>query len=88
MNKYLKLLFAVSLVILGFVLRFARIEFFAGFPNVEPITAISMIGGSVLGGVYALFVPLFTIGISDFVIGNSNIFIFTWSAWLSIFRAS
>ncbi|MFH1508678.1 MAG: DUF6580 family putative transport protein [bacterium] len=84
MNKYLKFIFALSLVVLGVVLRFVRIEYFASFPNVEPITAISMLGGSILGGVYAIFVPLLTIGISDFIIGNSNIFIFTWSAWIII----
>jgi hypothetical protein len=37
-----------------------------------------------LGRKYALLVPFVIMVITDTLIGNTNIFIFTWSAWLMI----
>jgi hypothetical protein len=54
------------------------------FPNIETVTAVSLLAGAMLGGVYAAVVPLSVIAITDMMIGNTAILVFTWSAWLVI----
>jgi hypothetical protein len=55
---------AVMLIAIGVSLRIAL----AGFPNIEPVLALSMIAGLVLGGWYALVVPLAMMVLSDWAI--------------------
>jgi len=63
------------------VATLSRTVFHVG-PNFELVT-----GASVLAGLFiknkkiAVLVPLFTMFITDSIIGNSNIFLFTWSAY-------
>ncbi|MBI4999279.1 hypothetical protein HZB97_00725 [Candidatus Gottesmanbacteria bacterium] len=53
-------------------------------PNVEFVTAASLLAAAYLGRKYAVLVPFVIMVITDTLIGNTNIFIFTWSAFLII----
>jgi hypothetical protein len=50
-------------------------------PNVEFVTAASLLAGVFLRPRYAIAVPLGTMLVSDLIIGNTLIFVFTWSAF-------
>ena len=82
MNKS-KILIALILIIVGVVGRFVLVSY-AGIPNLEIITVLALIAGIYLGGVYAVAIPLSIIFLSDLVIGNNYIFIFTWTAFAMI----
>lgn len=83
-NPKIRFILAVMLVALGVGGRLIRIYYFPGLYNVEPFTAMSLLAGAMLGGGYALTVPLSMVALSDMVIGNQPIMIFTWSAWAAI----
>lgn len=83
-NLKIRFILAVLLVALGVGGRLIRIYYFPGLYNVEPFTAMSLLAGVMLGGGYALTVPLSMVAITDMVIGNQPIMIFTWSAWAVI----
>ena len=52
-------------------------------PNIEFITAISIVSGYIFTNKkIALIIPIGIMFISDMIIGNTNIFIFTWSGFL------
>lgn len=78
-----KIASAILLVSLGVIGRFFLVSF-AGMPNFEIISALSLMAGIYLGGYFAFFVPLTMIVISDAVIGNTNILVFTWTAFMLI----
>lgn len=81
MNPSRKKFFAACILItIGFVSRFA----FAGHPNVELVTAVSLLSAVMLGGYYGIIIPLAVVALSDITIGNDIILIYTWSAWLII----
>ncbi len=82
MNK-LKIILAIILITIGVIGRFILVSY-AGIPNLEIITALSLTAGIYLGGVYAIIVPLSIIFFSDLIIGNNYIFIFTWTAFAFI----
>ncbi len=73
----------MMLIVLGVIGRFVFIEYI-GIPNFEIITTISLIAGIYLGGMYIAVIPLSVIFISDLIIGNNFILLFTWSAFLFI----
>lgn len=75
-----KFIWGVLLIILGILFRTV---WHLG-PNVEYVTAASLLAGVYLGKKYAVLVPLFIMVLSDTLIGNTNIFVFTWSAYLGI----
>jgi len=75
-----KLIPAIILVLLGI---FSRTYFHLG-PNVEFVTVATLLAASYLGIYWSVFVPLGIMLVSDVVIGNTNIFIFTWSAYIII----
>lgn len=50
-------------------------------PNIETITVVSLLAGSLLGGVWTFVVGLAVVGLTDMVIGNTSIALYTWSAW-------
>lgn len=77
MRKYI---FASLLILLG--ISFRTVWHIA--PNVEFVTAATLLATAYLGKRVSLLVPLFIMAISDTIIGNSNIFIFTWSAYILI----
>lgn len=76
-NKYYKLILAISLIAFAAVGRLLLQD----MPNVETLTITALLGGSIIGGFYALIIPLVAVAISDVFIGNDPIMIFTWSAW-------
>lgn len=53
-------------------------------PNLEIVTTVSVIAAIILGLRAAIIVPIITMIISDIIIGNSSIFIFTWSTFAII----
>jgi len=50
-------------------------------PNIETITVVSLLAGSLLGGPWTIVVGLSTVAITDIFIGNTSILFYTWSAW-------
>jgi len=53
-------------------------------PNVETIMVATILAGSLLGGRWGLVVGLGAVALSDAFIGNTNIMLFTWTAWAII----
>ncbi len=53
-------------------------------PNVEFVTSATLLAGAYLGKKWAFIVPVSIMAISDLTLGNTNIFLFTWSAYLII----
>jgi len=53
-------------------------------PNLEIVTAISVLAAITMGWRVALIVPITTMIISDIFIGNSSIFMFTWGSFAII----
>lgn len=53
-------------------------------PNLEIITATTVIAAIALGYRAALVVPIASMVISDLIIGNSSIFVFTWGSFVLI----
>ncbi len=80
LKKNKKMIIAASLVLLGVI---TRTVWHLG-PNVELVTAATLLAASYLGRKWALFVPISIMFVSDLIIGNTNIFLFTWSAYLVI----
>lgn len=74
------LAFAFFLIIIGIG---ERVIFDLG-PNIELVTLSSLLASCYLGFPYAVIVPLAIMSISDILIGNTMIFIFTWSAYIFI----
>lgn len=54
------------------------------YPNIETLTAVSILAGALLGPQLGLAVALFSVVGSDMMIGNTNILLYTWSAWAMI----
>jgi len=52
--------------------------------NIEMITSGALVSGAYLGLFWAIAVPLTSMAVSDVILGNSLIFLFTWSAYLFI----
>ena len=71
---------SLLLILLGIASR----TFFHLGDNIEYVTSSSLLAGSFLGFPYFLIVPLSIMAVSDFIIGNSMIFIYTWSAFIFI----
>jgi hypothetical protein len=53
-------------------------------PNLEIVTAAALVAAAFLGKRWAIAVPLVAMAISDMLIGNSMILLFTWSAFALI----
>lgn len=53
-------------------------------PNLELVTVASVLAAVIIGWKAALIVPISTMIMSDLIIGNSSIFIFTWSSFVVI----
>lgn len=75
-----KIFFAIILISLGILFR-TRWHL---YPNVEFVTAATLLSAAYLGKRWGILVPIIIMAISDYFIGNTNIFIFTWSAYILI----
>jgi len=80
---YKKYILALLVIVFGVFLRIFLNEKI-GAPNLEPVTALSLMSGLFFGGIFSFFIPLSIIYLSDLYFGNNFIFIFTWSAFALI----
>jgi len=71
---------AICLIAFGISGRMLLLE----YPNIETLTVVSIIAGALLGPYLGLAVALFSVIGSDMIIGNTNILLYTWSAWAII----
>lgn len=78
-QRFLRLSLSFLLIAIGIAGRL-----FIDSPNVETLTAATLLAGALLGGSYAWTVPLVMVGVTDMVIGNDLILLYTWSAWIGI----
>lgn len=74
-----KLILAAVLITLGVAGRLIM-----DTPNFETITTATLLAGLLLGGVWTFAVGLLAVGISDVVLGNEIILLYTWSAWAAM----
>lgn len=74
---------AIALICLAVGWRVINYNFHIA-PNLEIVTTASVLAAIILGLRAGIIVPLATMILSDLVIGNSSIFIFTWSAFVII----
>ncbi|MFH1598411.1 MAG: DUF6580 family putative transport protein [Patescibacteria group bacterium] len=75
-----KLIFSIAIIIFAVLSRILLRD----IPNIETITITALLAGSILGGAYAVVIPLSAIALTDIWIGNNSIMLFTWSAWALI----
>lgn len=73
----------VGLVALAVVWRLVRADLGAP-PNLELVTAATFAATLLLRSRWAFVVPLAVTVVSDVVLGNTAIALFTWSAWLVV----
>lgn len=71
-----------SFILLLFILAFVERVFFDLGPNTELVTLAMLISAAYLGGKKSFWMTFILIALTDLLIGNSNIFIFTWSGFL------
>ena len=71
-----------SLFIILFLFAFLERTAFDLGPNIELITTALILSAYYLGGRYSLWLILSILVATDLVIGNTNIFLFTWSGFL------
>lgn len=76
----IKILTALFFIFFGVSARIFMVEFIK-IPNFEIVTALSLMAGAMLGGIFTLIVPLAIIAFSDIYLGNMSILFFTWSAF-------
>jgi len=77
-----------------FFLAFLVIIFSVGFriflneqfhiPNFEAVTAVALLSGIFFKGIYSALIPLSVVFFSDLYFGNSQVYLFTWSAFILI----
>lgn len=75
-----KLIFGIVLIVFGVATRLLLKD----IPGIETMTAVTLLGGALLGKRFGLPVALATVAVADVIIGNSPILLFTWSAWAMI----
>lgn len=80
-NSKIKTFIIASVLILLAILF--RTHWHVG-PNIEFVTTASFLAATYLGGAWAIIVPFSSMVISDKIIGNTNIYLFTWSAFIFI----
>jgi len=78
-----RIILAIFIILFAVLFRIFLNEKF-GIPNLEAVTALSLLSGSFLGGIYAALIPLLIIFLSDLYFGNTLIYLFTWSAFILI----
>ena len=74
---------AVAALALAVVWRLVRADLGAP-PNLELLTASAFLAAGLLRHRSAALVPLVAVAVSDVLMGNSAILLFTWSAWAVI----
>lgn len=82
-NKSKTILIITSLIILAVSWRIINHSFQLA-PNLELITVASVLAAVIIGWKAAIIVPISSMILSDLIIGNSSIFVFTWGAFALI----
>jgi hypothetical protein len=77
-RKYVDICIIIAYIIIGVLTR--TVWHIA--PNVEFVTALTLAASYFVHRSYSLSVPFGIMVITDLILGNSPIFIFTWSAFL------
>ena len=77
MNHLIRNIFLISLVIVALA---ERLWFDLGW-NVELVTAVTVLAALYGGKRWSMYIPLFVMALSDLFMGNTNIALFTWSAY-------
>ncbi len=80
MNVVKKVIFSILLIVTAVLFR----TILHIGPNIEFVTAATLLAAVYLGGRYGLIVPLAIMAISDLLLGNATIALFTWSAYALI----
>lgn len=70
---------AISLIIIGILLRFIP-----HVPNFTPVAAIAIFAGVYLNKKQALIVPLLLMVLSDIFLGMHNVVLFTWGSFVLV----
>ena len=78
-----KILLVVALIAIAVSWRIINHNYMIA-PNFELVTVVTVIAAITLGYKAAIAVPLASMILSDLIIGNSSIFVFTWSAFALI----
>lgn len=65
-----------------FFLAFSERVFLDLGPNMELMTVTMLIASAYLGTKHSVFLVLSVLFLSDLIIGNTNIFLFTWSGFI------
>jgi len=73
-----------AIIIILIALAMAERVFFDLGPNVELVTLMSVLAAVWFGARFGLITAVVSLIISDLVIGNTNIFLFTWSGFAVI----
>lgn len=78
-----KIAFAALLIAVAIGWRIVNFNYHIA-PNLEIVTAVSVLAAVTLGFRAAIIVPITTMIVSDLIIGNSSIYIATWSSFAII----
>ncbi|MEI7917891.1 MAG: DUF6580 family putative transport protein [Candidatus Saccharibacteria bacterium] len=77
--------FAIVILLTALAVGWRVVNFNYGIaPNLEIVTTVSVLAAITLGIQAAVIVPIATMIISDLIIGNTSIFVYTWSAFAVI----
>jgi hypothetical protein len=76
-------LIAAGLIVTAIIWRLVNWQYSVA-PNLELVTASALVAATFLSRRTAIVVPLAIMAVSDILIGNSNILLFTWSAFALI----
>ena len=68
----------ITFVLFGVITR----TFLHIAPNVEFVTGLTIVGAYLVKRKYSILIPIGIMLVSDWMIGNSAIFLFTWSAYI------
>ena len=82
-NLIKKIALLITLVAVAVSWRIVNHDFQIA-PNLELITTASVLAAIVIGWQGAIIVPIASMILSDLIIGNTSIFVFTWSAFAII----
>lgn len=82
-HRWWRPVLAVSVVALAVVWRLVR-EDLGAPPNLELITAATFFAAVLLRHRAAVLVPFAAAAVSDALLGNTSILVFTWTAWAVI----
>lgn len=84
-NKKLVLKIAFALILIAVAVGWRLINHSYNFaPNLEFVTVAAVLAAIVLGTKAAIFVPLASMIVSDLMIGNSSIYVYTWGSFAVI----